>query len=291
MYCVQCGSDQAEGAKFCHSCGAALTPTGGAGSMTAGPRTARRSQPLIVAASAAVIGVAAVVVLLVLLLEPFGGDGTQTPAGGEVPEATVAPQGNDGNDATQQDGGSSDTSLQAGDTVTTMNPTGDSIRLRVTPSMISVTFATVPNGSSATITGGPATAEGYTWYEIQTSEGTGWTRSTFLQPSSGQGAAVSPATVIPGPTTAPETSEPAGGETILGDLNLNAYCASVGSGGAVLSGPRTGPDAAFNNWHCSDSAELLDIKDACERQYGRADVEARPTDRNDAYTWICFTSP
>jgi hypothetical protein len=77
--------------------------------------------------------------------------------------------------------GTSTGALKAGDRVTTLNPTGDSIRLRVTPSMTSVTFATVPNGSSALIREGPATAEGYTWYEIETSEGTGWTRSNFLK--------------------------------------------------------------------------------------------------------------
>ena len=77
--------------------------------------------------------------------------------------------------------GTSTGALGVGDRVTTLNPTGDSISLRVTPSMIAVRLATVPNGSSALITRGPATAEGYTWYEIETSEGTGWTRSDFLK--------------------------------------------------------------------------------------------------------------
>jgi len=78
----------------------------------------------------------------------------------------------------------SDGTLKLGARVTTLNPTGESIRLRVTPSMTSVTFATVPNGSSAVITSGPASAEGRTWYEIETSEGKGWTQSDFLRPSS-----------------------------------------------------------------------------------------------------------
>ncbi len=72
--------------------------------------------------------------------------------------------------------------IQVGGSVTVLNSSGDSIRLRVTPSMTAVTFATVSNGSSAVITAGPTTAKGYTWYEIETSEGTGWTRVDFLQP-------------------------------------------------------------------------------------------------------------
>ncbi len=86
----------------------------------------------------------------------------------------------DGGD-NSEDPGCSDC-LEVGGSITVLNPTGDSIRLRVTPSMTSVTFATVPNGSTAVITGGPTSAEGYTWFEIETSEGTGWTRSDVLQP-------------------------------------------------------------------------------------------------------------
>jgi len=203
MYCVQCGSEQAEGAKFCHSCGSPLTPTAGPES----PAPVRR-QPRVVGPWLALVAVAAGVAVLAgvgawALLG--NGDGSGGPSAGDrTPEATVATD-------TGQDGGSNDASLQVGDTVTILNPTGDSIALRVTPSMISVTLGRASNGSSATITGGPATAEGYTWYEIQTSEGTGWTRSEYLQRGGQPAVDESP----------PDSSVPGGtSDTVVFDISM-----------------------------------------------------------------------
>jgi peptidoglycan-N-acetylglucosamine deacetylase len=54
------------------------------------------------------------------------------------------------------------------------------LNLRQTPSTGGTIIALMPTGTQGTIVGGPATANGFTWCEIQTAYGTGWAASTYL---------------------------------------------------------------------------------------------------------------
>jgi hypothetical protein len=81
-------------------------------------------------------------------------------------------------------------------------------------------------------------------------------------------------------------------ETRLGGVDLSAYCKSVGySGGAELTGPRNGPNAAYN-WHCRSGNQTapISVLDACRREYGDPRATARAANPDDAYSWTCFTT-
>ena len=84
--------------------------------------------------------------------------------------------------------------------------------------------------------------------------------------------------------------------TPLGGLALTPYCQSLGFDGDILTKPRLGPNAAYDNWRCfygtrdaPNSLYPFSMKNACKFQYGRAAVDARPTNPDDAYTWACYT--
>jgi lysophospholipase L1-like esterase len=81
----------------------------------------------------------------------------------------------------------------------------------------------------------------------------------------------------------------ASAETQLGGVDLNRYCQSRGYDGAVLSGPRFAPNAAYN-WHCQKGTTQsgIDVTVACREQYGNPSAVARALDLNDAYSWRCF---
>ena len=40
--------------------------------------------------------------------------------------------------------------------------------------------ATMPSGTVCTVVGGPLSGSGYTWYQVQSSFGTGWAASAYL---------------------------------------------------------------------------------------------------------------
>jgi hypothetical protein len=79
---------------------------------------------------------------------------------------------------------------------------------------------------------------------------------------------------------------------VLGDLGLREYCVASGFADVTLTQPQIGPNAAFNNWRCvTDEGDLrpLSIVQACKWEYNLDEVQAHPTDKNDAYTWLCYT--
>ncbi len=66
--------------------------------------------------------------------------------------------------------------FQQGDTVRVT----ESLRLRTSASTGATTVAIMPAGTTGTVVGGPATASGYTWWQLQTSLGTGWAAENWL---------------------------------------------------------------------------------------------------------------
>lgn len=78
---------------------------------------------------------------------------------------------------------------------------------------------------------------------------------------------------------------------VLGSLDLNGYCRSLGYSNATLSNPQHGPQAAYNNWTCvaaGGSTTPIDLQKACEATYPERPILAQPTDADDAYTWRCY---
>lgn len=66
----------------------------------------------------------------------------------------------------------------------TVTGTGECLNIRPGPSTSGSAIACVPDGTTATVTGGPQDAEGYTWWKVQTDKGEGWAAGDYLAASS-----------------------------------------------------------------------------------------------------------
>jgi uncharacterized protein YgiM (DUF1202 family) len=55
-----------------------------------------------------------------------------------------------------------------------------SVNLRTGAGLSAGVIATIPDNTTGTVVGGPQSAEGYTWWRIQTASGTGWSAGAFL---------------------------------------------------------------------------------------------------------------
>jgi hypothetical protein len=77
----------------------------------------------------------------------------------------------------------------------------------------------------------------------------------------------------------------------LGGLDLMAYCQAHGWDTVIFPRGQLAPHAAVDNWRCASEDETLPInmEQACKWQYGIDDVQARFTDVNDAFTWVCYS--
>ena len=105
----------------------------------------------------------------------------------------------------------------------------------------------------------------------------------------------------PSPTTPsaveggrPQIVPPTGQLPLVGGLSLDGYCQSLGYANSTLTKPQIGPNAAFNNWRCRDAhggLHLFSMERACQWQWGTNAIQAHPTDRGDAFTWVCYRTP
>lgn len=80
--------------------------------------------------------------------------------------------------------------------------------------------------------------------------------------------------------------------TVLGDLGLWEYCVAHGYVDVSLTKPQIGLNAAFNNWRCvtaDGEFRPFSMVQACKWEYNLNEVQAHPTDKNDAYTWLCYS--
>ena len=62
----------------------------------------------------------------------------------------------------------------------------------------------------------------------------------------------------------------------LGILDLDAYCRNGGYANSILTKPRLGPNAAFNNWRCQASegdVHPFSMTQACQWQYQKNGVQ------------------
>jgi hypothetical protein len=76
----------------------------------------------------------------------------------------------------------------------------------------------------------------------------------------------------------------------LGGLHLMAYCQAHGWETVLFPRGQLGPHTAVDNWRCAtgDTSLPISMEQACKWQYARDAVEARFTDLNDAFTWVCY---
>jgi hypothetical protein len=77
----------------------------------------------------------------------------------------------------------------------------------------------------------------------------------------------------------------------LGGLDLMAYCQANGWETVIFPRGQLAPHAAVDNWRCATGETSLPIsmEQACKWMYGLNDVQARFTDLNDAFTWVCYS--
>ena len=78
----------------------------------------------------------------------------------------------------------------------------------------------------------------------------------------------------------------------LGGLDLMGYCQARGFDTVILPRGRFARHAAVENWACANAngtSSPLNMKKACEWLYGPTGVQARFSDVNDAYTWVCYS--
>jgi uncharacterized protein YgiM (DUF1202 family) len=108
--------------------------------------------------------------------------------------------------------------------------TGDAVRvteslnLRSSAGTSGGVISVLPAGTNGTVTGGPTSANGYTWWQIKTFAGTGWAAEDWLAAGSGT-------------STPPPSSGIATGDTVKvidGNLNLRASASTGSSVVAVL---------------------------------------------------------
>jgi hypothetical protein len=78
---------------------------------------------------------------------------------------------------------------------------------------------------------------------------------------------------------------------VLGGLNLLSYCQANGWDTVIFPRGQLAPHAAVDNWRCATGETSLPIsmEQACKWMYDRNAVEARFTDVNDAFSWVCYS--
>ncbi len=97
--------------------------------------------------------------------------------------------------------------------------------LRSGPATASTVYLTMPTGTVCTVLAGPSPANGYTWYQVQTSYGTGWAAGEYLA-KTGSTQPTPPAGWVTG-----------GRVRVTDNLNLRA---SPSTSGAIRATMRTG---------------------------------------------------
>jgi uncharacterized protein YgiM (DUF1202 family) len=123
----------------------------------------------------------------------------------------------------------------------------ESLRLRTSASTAAATVAVMPAGTIGEVVGGPTSANGYTWWQLETTMGTGWAVEDWLVEVDDQ----------PPPTGRFEPGDPI---RVTSSLNLrsspNTASAVIavlpaGTTGTVVGGPQTG--SGYTWWRIETS--------------------------------------
>ena len=79
--------------------------------------------------------------------------------------------------------------------------------------------------------------------------------------------------------------------TIVGGLDLNAYCQSIGESSSYTPDPGNEAPGAAYTWSCvaaSGAKTPLVMQNACFSMYPAQVTIAYPQDVNNAYSWVCI---
>lgn len=101
----------------------------------------------------------------------------------------------------------------------------DSLNLRSTATLAGGIVAVLPANAQGSVMAGPQTSDGYTWYQLQTALGTGWSAGEFLALASG----------TPPPTPPPTTGAFAVGDAVVVSTDLLNLRSGAGTSQAVLA--------------------------------------------------------
>jgi hypothetical protein len=80
------------------------------------------------------------------------------------------------------------------------------------------------------------------------------------------------------------SAQPAQAKTVLGPVDLNVYCSSIGYAGARLT--------AYNayGWLCYDAGRTtgIHVEKACAGQYNNPALKADFYSLDDPFSWYCY---
>lgn len=124
----------------------------------------------------------------------------------------------------------------------------ESLRLRTSPSTSSQTIAVLDPGTTGKVVGGPENANGYTWWQLQTSAGTGWAVQDWLEKTSGPGPDPSDKFEI---NERVRTTEAVNMRSAPSTTGTVVAVLQAGTIGTVVDGPRTG--SGYTWWRVETS--------------------------------------
>lgn len=127
----------------------------------------------------------------------------------------------------------------------------ENLNLRSAASTAGSVIAVLPVGTTATVIGGPTSANGYTWWNIQTGQGTGWAVEDWLVEADG-GADPPPGGGIFDVGDAVRVTERVNFRTGAGTSNSVIAVLAVGTTGTIAGGPSSA--SGFNWWQLQVSA-------------------------------------
>jgi hypothetical protein len=81
--------------------------------------------------------------------------------------------------------------------------------------------------------------------------------------------------------------------TIVGGLNLDAYCQSIGDSSSFTPDPGNEAPGAAYTWSCvsaSGAKTPIVMQNACLAMYSPQVTIAYPQDVNNAYSWVCIAA-
>ncbi len=138
---------------------------------------------------------------------------------------------------------------QPGDSVVTTS----AVNFRIGPTTSAAIITLLPMGTAGTVLGGPTSANGYNWYQLQTSFGIGWCAGSFLRKTASGGTTSPTPTRTATPTRTPTPTQVPGAAFAIGDtvrattaVNLRSspstsggllQTLASGTTGTVLAGP------------------------------------------------------
>ena len=92
-------------------------------------------------------------------------------------------------------------------------------------------------------------------------------------------------TETPTITPTPLSPTPTQHHILLGSVDLNRYCQSLGDVRASLDG------STAYDWHCVTQLGnhvSIDVVKACQLEYNRSDATAKASDLNNPNSWSCY---